>query len=202
MYDIDVPETLRKVNFKFSSHTFAAKKSPSFTWQMLVQKYIAAVPVKLSSRGRWLSKHVDDNHVPIRRLKKKKEIPTIQHTATESIKTLTAVRHYIFCVRLSELKYGYQTKYMEQSSCWEAKSSIPSILRNPKVHYWTHKSPPPVLISSQSYSFHALPPLSHFLMIQFNIILPSVPRKENEMNAESAYVVKTLRVKDTFMFRM
>ena len=64
-----------------------------------------------------------------------------------------------------------------QSPSWEAISfaasqEIPPISRNPKVHYRTHKRPPPVPILGQPNPVHI--PTSHFLEI--HIIHPSTPR--------------------------
>ena len=62
---------------------------------------------------------------------------------------------------------------MVQSPSWEANWSaanqeIPRISRNPKVHYRTHKRPPPVPILGQPNSLHI--PTSHLLEIHPNII--------------------------------
>ena len=66
-----------------------------------------------------------------------------------------------------------------QSPFWAANwfaasQEIPRISRNPKVHYRTHKRPPPVSILGQPNPVHI--PTSHLLEIHPNIIHPSTPR--------------------------
>ena len=61
-----------------------------------------------------------------------------------------------------------------ESNWFAASQDIPRISRNTKVHYRTHKRPPPVPILGQPNPVHI--PTSHLLEIHPNIIHPSTPR--------------------------
>ena len=61
-----------------------------------------------------------------------------------------------------------------QANQFAASQEIPRISWNLKVHYRTHKHPPPVPILGQPNPVHI--PTSHLLEIHPNIIHPSTPR--------------------------
>jgi len=60
-----------------------------------------------------------------------------------------------------------------EANWFAAGQEIPRISRNPKVHYRTHKGPPPVSILGQRNPVHI--PTSNLLEIHPNIIHPSTP---------------------------
>ena len=77
------------------------------------------------------------------------------------------------------MPYYLLTYSMVQSPSWEAdwfpaSQEIPRISQNPKVHYRTHKLPPPVSILGQPNPVHI--PTFHLLEINSNITHPSTPR--------------------------
>jgi hypothetical protein len=86
----------------------------------------------------------------------------------------------ISIVVLDQYIHSYLLTYATvQSPSWEANwfaasQEIPHISRNPKVHYRTHKRPPPVSMLGQPNPVHM--PTSHLLEIYPNIIHPSTPR--------------------------
>jgi len=80
------------------------------------------------------------------------------------------------CTPLTYLLTYLHTYSIVQSPSWEvnwfaASQEIPRISRNPKVHYGTHKRPPPVSTLGQPNPVHI--PTSHLLEIRPNIIHPS-----------------------------
>ena len=76
-----------------------------------------------------------------------------------------------------------------EANWFAASQKIPRLSRNPKVHYRTHKLPPPVSILGQPSPVHK--PTSHLLEIHPNITHPSTPRSP-QWFLPSGFPTKTL----------
>ena len=102
---------------------------------------------------------------------------------TSSVKESTSQQHgspFHSTIRATTTTCKHLLTYsIVQNPSWEANwfassQEIPCISRNPKVHYRTHKRPPPVPILGQPNPVHIS--ISHLLEIHPNIIHTSTPR--------------------------
>ena len=81
---------------------------------------------------------------------------------------------WILMVSFTILTYSMVQSHSWEANWFAASQETPLNSRYPKVHYRTHKRPPPVSILGQPNQVHI--PTSHLLEIRPNIIHPSKPR--------------------------
>ena len=92
--------------------------------------------------------------------------PRKDNTAPLALSTLKSVKCHNYL-----LTYSMVQSPSSEANWFAASQEIPRISWNPKVHYRTHKRPPPVSILGQPNPVHI--PTSHLLEIHPNIIHPS-----------------------------